>query len=225
MHAATVLADHGTARRLHTAAILCCALFAAACAPRVHIATQLEPPDPAIPEIGITADLRVSPDSIAMTLTNVGSQPIEVLWEKTVMVDPAGHPWAVDHGSGRGTFAVLTFTGDDVSTLAPGDTLREVIRPRGRADVTATAEVAPFTPIECGPVRCSGHETLLDKTVKLEMTVRRAGVERQLDWRFRITRVVTSVRGDRPTAPDLNPRIVPASSPVAGSSYGSSGRY
>ena len=161
------------------AAMLCCALLAAGCAPRVHIATQLELPDPVTPESGITADLRVSPDSIAMALTNVGSEPVEVLWQKTVMVDSAGHPWEVEHGTGRGTFAALTFSADDVSVIAPGDRFREVIRPRRRADVAATSEVAPFTPIECGPVRCVGYETLLDKTVRLAMT-RRRGVAARL---------------------------------------------
>jgi hypothetical protein len=65
-------------------------------------------------------------------------------------------------------------------------------------------EVVPLLPVECGPVKCLGYHELVGKTVHLRLAFDVDGTERDFAWTLRITRTVKSVRGARPSDPDLH---------------------
>lgn len=191
------------------AALLLCSLTVSACRPLVHVATQLE--NPVTPDDGFTADFQVSCGTIDISITNTNNKPIEVLWQKASIVDPDGNSWPVMHGGGRSTWSAKDFTDDDVTRIPPHSTLSDWIAPRQNVRFDDGWYIRPFIRVECGAAHCPGYESLVGKTIRLNMTLWVLGEERDFDWTFRITKAVESVRGARPTDPDLSterPRVV-----------------
>jgi len=188
-----------------------CAL--AGCAPLVHISTRVEAPPPATAAVGLDAAFRVGLDSLSASLRNRGDQPLEVLWAQSVLIGVDGRRWSVSHGPARGSADATP------STIAAGVTLDTIIRPLRPLDVAAGARVPPFSPVRCGPVECADYETLVGRTLALELVVRSGIDVHTYTWRFQITRAVSSTRGGRPTDPELVPLIAPTPRALGAAAY------
>lgn len=178
-----------------------CGFLASACAPRVHLATVLENPDVVTSDDGFTVTFWVQMDAIDVSIANVSSEPIEVIWQKASIVDTAGNAWDVMRGGGRGALAARDLTGDDISLIPPRAMMHESISPRRMVTYSNGWVRQPFLPIRCGRGRCTIDGDLVGQTVRLNLTLLLRGKERTFDWRFFITKAVKSIRGTRPKDP------------------------
>lgn len=184
-----------------------------ACGRMVHIATQLQNPDLVQPDDGFTATFKVGTRVIEISIENTSSEPIEVIWQKSSIVDTNGDSWDVMRSGGRGAWAARDFTGEDITRIPPHSTMKEWVAPRDKVTLDGNWSIRPYIPVECGPARCTGYKELVGKTVRLNMTLRLHGQDRDFDWRFLITRAVDSVRGVRPKDPDFSTEVIPVRNP------------
>src|SRR5262245_56126528 len=152
------------------AAMLC--VVTAACSPMVHVTVERESAVAPAPEDEVNIALGVRDNGIALSITNVGASPVEVLWQKAVVVDTAGRASGVIHGDHTGAWAVPDLpAGEDISRIPPGSTLYDMLLPTDRVvfDKYYGWLVQPFLPVECGPIRCTGYHELVGQVVRLSL--------------------------------------------------------
>ena len=177
----------------------------AGCGPMVHVATEHECSGCTEINDRVTIALQLRVDALGISITNLGDTAIDVLWDRAVLVDVDGNASAVVHGDPGEAWAAADASGD-VSRIPPHSTLDDFVIPI--RDVTFDPRegwfVGPLLPVECGPIRCLGYHELVGKTLRLTLALQVEGGERVVEWTLRITDAVKSVRGARPSDPNLH---------------------
>jgi hypothetical protein len=166
----------------------------------VHITAESQGAAATAPDNQVNVVTRVRTDGIALSITNGGATPVDVLWQKSVLVDTEEQASSVVHGEGRAMAVTVRLSdGEDISRIPPGATLEDVIVPASRVvfDPYYGWVVEPLLKVECGPIRCTGYEELVGKSVRLILTMRVDGNERVMDRTYRITATDKSMRGSR----------------------------
>lgn len=178
-------------------------LGAAACGTKVHVATEPVDDAGAAPGDPVAVSLTLGVDALRVAITNRSGAPVEVLWDRAVLVGTDGRASALVHVDNGGYGAEPNGA---AARILPNVTLEAFVLPT--RDVTyspdAGWEIAPLLPVECGPMRCIGYHELVGKTVRLTLVVRDDGGEHAIERSLRITDAVRSVRGNRPTDPNLH---------------------
>lgn len=180
--------------------LLLCGVAVPACSPMVHVVAEHQTAAASAPDDRVGVVARVRTDGIVVSITNRSTTPIDVLWQKTVLVDTNDHSASVVHSGDRALSLDTTIDGaEDISRIPPGANLEEVVIPRLRVvfDPYYGWVVEPLLPVECGPVRCTGYHELVGKTVRLILTLRVDGEEQVVDRTYLITDTVKSMRGAR----------------------------
>jgi hypothetical protein len=176
-----------------------------ACGPMVHVTVEREGSGPPTAEDEVGVVLRVRTDGVGVSITNRGASPIDVLWQKAVLVDTEGKASGVLPGMSSAWVVPDLPAGEDVSRIPPGATLDGIIIPTSRVtfDPYYGWLVQPLLPVECGPIRCTGYHELVGKTVRLSLPMRVHGEEQVFDLSYRIADTEKSMRGNRPVEATL----------------------
>jgi hypothetical protein len=185
--------------------VILCLISALGCGSMVHVATDVDRSEGPKPEDPVAVDLYLRTDAMGLSITNRTDTPITVLWDKALIVDTDGNTFGVVHRQTPPNFAISDVAGSG-TRLAPYATLDDFIVP-ARCVTFAPAsgwDVVPLLLVECGPVKCIGYHELVGKTVHLRLAFDVNGSERDFAWTLRITRTVKSVRGARPSDPELH---------------------
>lgn len=178
-------------------------MAATACGTRIHIATEpVGEGGPAATD-PLSVQLRLSPAALEVVMSNLGTEPVDVHWDRSSIVDIDGTASALVH-SESGAFPAEGL-GVAVSRILPLTTLDAYVLPMRHVSFTPGGRwvAAPMLPIECGPLRCVGYRDLVGKTLRLSLATRTGGADHVYEWTLRITRTVLSIHGTRPTDPDL----------------------
>ena len=189
-------------RRVHRpwiAAVVLTSAVVAGCSPMVHIAAAPETAAGADPDDPVGIVLRLRPEAVEVTIANRGESPVDVLWDRALLVDTAGRSSRVVRSSIGPKWGATDRSGD-VSRIPAHSTLTDVIIPSNGVEFDPASGwvVQPFLPVECGPIRCTGYHDLVGRTVHLSVVTQADGTERVTESTYRITSAVKSMRGARP---------------------------
>lgn len=139
------------------------------------------------PSWGVEAKVAFAPEGVNVAITNNGNEPISVLWDECIYIDPNNISHRVLTSQTRLITSQLAQT---PTPIAPGSSIEESLLP---ADYVSSYVVKSLFPVSPGGEWASGYKapanSLIGKEVGLLLALERNGEKWRQKFRFKVTDV------------------------------------